>query len=283
MAIRMINSTLWERDWYLDLEGKYQLFVHYLRDHCDHAGVWQPAFKMFERVTGFKINSDDFLVAVNKEVVRILVLKNGKWWMTGFIEDQYRTKYLGGSNPHKGVINSLRFNEIPYNSYGYNLTLPNPSVTLPKGMATVKDKDKDRDSISCIKDRGVGEEKTEPIIYEPQYKTQYLRFKEAYPKNGSTIDPAVESWFYNREQEKSGDAEIAIEAAKDFSFYWRLKEPETFPNSSYIKQAINWLREKQYLILWKDKAKALSIEISNKPKQPPKKPVYHTSIEDLYK
>jgi len=131
--------TLWQRDWFLSLDGKYQLFVHYLRDHCDHAGVWQPAFKLFEKISGFRIDGNEFLTAVNSDSIRILVLENGKWWITGFIEDQYKTKDLTDTiNPHKGIINSLHFNKVPYKSYGYK-------ITLRKGFGRVKDQDQDQD------------------------------------------------------------------------------------------------------------------------------------------
>jgi hypothetical protein len=126
MAIRFANMTLWQRDWFLSLDGKYQLFVHYLRDHCDHAGVWQPAFRLYEKITGFRIDVEEFLRTVNAESARVCVLENGKWWLTGFIEDQYKTREISDKiNPHKGVINSIRFNNVPYESHGYTITLRN--------------------------------------------------------------------------------------------------------------------------------------------------------------
>lgn len=124
MSTRLSDSLLWQQDWFLSIDGKYQLFVLYLRDHCDHAGMWQPAFKMFEITSGFRINKDNFLKSVNSKKTRILVLENGKWWLTGFIEDQYKGKVLCHAiNPHKGVIRQLENNQVPYKSYGYKVTL----------------------------------------------------------------------------------------------------------------------------------------------------------------
>jgi hypothetical protein len=124
MATRLSNQNLWQQDWFLSIEGKYQLFVLYLRDHCDHAGIWQPAMKMFEMTTGFRIKTDDFLAAVNAEKVQILVLPNGRWWLTGFCEDQYKGRVLCYAiNPHKGAIRQLENNQVPYKSYGYEITL----------------------------------------------------------------------------------------------------------------------------------------------------------------
>lgn len=129
MPIRFSHSELWDRDWFLSLEGKFQLFVLYLRDHCNHAGIWQPSFKRFEQVSGFRIFSEEFLLAVNSGAERIRVLKNKKWWITGYIEDQYKGMVLKESNnAHRGVIASLRANEVDYLSIGYKLAPGDESV-----------------------------------------------------------------------------------------------------------------------------------------------------------
>jgi len=137
MATRLSNSSLWQQDWFLSIDGKYQLFVLYLRDHCDHAGIWQPSFKIFEITSGFRINKEDFLKSVNNEKTRILVLDNGKWWLTGFCEDQYKGRVLYNTvNPHKGAIRQLENNHVPYKSYGYEITLRKGSNTLRKGLGS---------------------------------------------------------------------------------------------------------------------------------------------------
>jgi hypothetical protein len=231
--------TIWQRDWFLNLDGKYQLFVHYLRDHCDHAGVWQPAFKLFEKITGFRIDQSEFLSTVNSESVRVHILENGKWWLTGFIEDQYRTTELNECiNPHKGVINSIDFNNIPYNSYGYKLT-------LRKGMEGVKDKDKNKDTNSeiCIN----SEEGMQGG------KQQYELFKAAYPPNGSILNPEVMNWFILRFDEKFDRFDHIISRAGQYATYWKELEPDIYPQCKHIKQAINWLRECFYETDWSAK------------------------------
>lgn len=145
MAIRLVNATIWQRDWFLNLDGKHQLFVHYLRDHCDHAGVWQPSFKLFEKISGMRIFKDEFLSNVNQDSIRVHILENGKWWLTGFIEDQYKTLSLNSFNSaHRGVISQLENNQVPYESYGYKVA---PSKPLASPFVGAKDKDKDKDNI----------------------------------------------------------------------------------------------------------------------------------------
>jgi hypothetical protein len=146
MAKRLSDSDMWNRDWFLNLKnGKYQLFCLYLRDHCDHAGVWNPAFKRFEQSTGFRINPNDYLSMINNDRIRVHVLENGKWWLTGFIEDQYKNGMVLNMNfnPMKGVFNSLRANKVPYESYGYKLRDSESSPTLSESSPRSKDQDQD--------------------------------------------------------------------------------------------------------------------------------------------
>jgi len=125
MPKRDSDPELWNRDWFMSLTGQQQLFVFYLHDHCDCAGIWQPAFKRFETVSGFRINQQDFIAAVNSDGhIRLVVLQSPTrgtlWWLTGFIEDQCRTRFINSvDNYHKGIIKQLENNQVPYKSYGY--------------------------------------------------------------------------------------------------------------------------------------------------------------------
>lgn len=207
MAIRLANMTLWQRDWFLGLEGRYQHFVSYLRDHCDCAGVWQPSFILFEKISGFRVKQEEFLSSVNKEQVRVLVLDNGRWWLTGFIEDQCKTLNLSDHiNPHKGVINSIRFNNIPYKSYGYTLT-------LQKGTGGVKDKDQDKDQSSCIStEEGMQGDKPTWRISLPVYTAEC---DAAY-----NMLIADDEWIAGRQRFHSS-LNIKMSLEKAWSDYWR--------------------------------------------------------------
>jgi hypothetical protein len=203
MAIRLVNATIWQRDWFLNLDGKHQLFVHYLRDHCDHAGVWQPSFKLFEKISGMRIFKDEFLSNVNQDSIRVHILENGKWWLTGFIEDQYKTLSLNSFNSaHRGVIFQLENNQVPYESYGYKVA---PSKPLASPYEGAKDKDKDKD-ISNIQKEGSGEKTNQP-------KMETIEF----PSNlkSSAFQDAWDKWIQCRVEQKKPLKPTAIKMQLD--------------------------------------------------------------------
>jgi len=228
--------TLWERDWFLSLEGKYQLFVHYLRDHCDHAGVWQPAFKLFERMSGFRVDSKEFLKTVNTDSTRVVVLENGRWWLTGFIEDQYKTKELKDTvNPHKGVINSIGFNQIPYKSHGY-------TITLSKGSGRVKDQEQDQEG----KEGSGGKGKFPEKVIRPAWMDNF----EVYRKLAMQAAGALlkdDNWMKDR-REFHPRLNIYATLKKAYKDYWGEKEGWQHMKDTHRKKkngeypAINWKR-----------------------------------------
>jgi hypothetical protein len=159
---RLSNPSLWDRDWFLDLEGRFQLFCLYIRDHCNCAGVWQPSFKRFEQATGFRINQSEYLAAANKdEKNRVIVLPSGKWWIVGFIEDQCNSGLTlsPSSNFHKGIINSLEANEVPYLSYGYKLRVSDPSRLVAKVLEKEEEKEEGSFNVLPLEEGMQGEKK----------------------------------------------------------------------------------------------------------------------------
>src|SRR5690606_28292904 len=80
----------------------------------------------------------------------------------------------------------------------------------------------------------------------------FAQFKKNYPDKGSAINPEDENFFINHETDVN--IELIMSRAIEYADYWMQKEPETYPNCKYMKQAINWLREKQYEINWLVKA-----------------------------
>lgn len=223
MPIRLSHSTIWDRDWFLSIEGKYQLFCLYLRDHCDHAGVWQPSFKRFEQTTGFRIDPKEYLSAVNTDNTRIAVLDNGKWWIVGFIEDQYKTNILNPvNNAIKGVINSLDFNSVPYLSSGYK-------VAPSRGLVGAKEKDKEKDNSSSLKEE-------ESIRRGIEYSESFIEFWKAYPRKESKAD-AWKAWSVHVAKNKIENATIisAIE--------WQRKSNQwTKDNGQFIPMPATWIR-----------------------------------------
>lgn len=131
MSKRYVDTELWREDWFLSLDGKEQLFWHYICSSCDHAGIWRVNTKLFELASGFRVDKDSFVSKVNSEKERVRVLDGARWVIVGFIRFQYQTGVLVTRNAaHRGAINSLRKNGVSLESMGYevgsNAPLPRP-------------------------------------------------------------------------------------------------------------------------------------------------------------
>lgn len=138
MAKRFTQTDIWDEDWYLDLPKEYKLFWFYLKDQCNHAGIWKPNIILFNAMIGCKINLNKALVFFNNGKERISVLNSGHW----FINDFFVFQYGGIFNPQNRVHKSI---ECIYNQEGVILT----SI---RGLKEVKDEDKVEDK-DRVKDK----------------------------------------------------------------------------------------------------------------------------------
>jgi len=158
MVKRFTDTELWEEDWFISLPQSLQFFWIYLKDNCDHAGIWKPNMAKFTKLYGYEINLKEALENINNGKDRITPLKNGRWFLTGFIPFQYGSVLNLNSRMHLSVYQLLELNEV-------NLGSIRPQITL---IQRVKDKDKDKDK-----------KEVEDV------ETDFGRFWKAYPKKKS--------------------------------------------------------------------------------------------------
>lgn len=92
MAKRFTDSTIWEDDWFYELTPEHKLFWFYLKDNCNHAGIWKPKRMAFKSVTDTDIDLNKVLESFNNGKKRIRVLENGYWLLEDFFYFQYVTK-----------------------------------------------------------------------------------------------------------------------------------------------------------------------------------------------
>jgi len=121
MSKRDTDTELWNEDWFLGLDDVEMLFWFYLKDRCDQAGFWRPNFKIFEATTGRRINQQKFITKINSDSQRVVILDNGKWFLTGYIKFQFNGILSQRNNFHKSVYNTFRKN-IPLENtttYGF--------------------------------------------------------------------------------------------------------------------------------------------------------------------
>lgn len=144
MPKRDHDTEIWSEDWFVNLSDSEMLFWFYIKDRCDHAGFWRPNFVIFEKITGRRINQQDFLNKMNSDKKRIEVLENGKWFITGYIAFQFCESLNINNKFHASVLNIFMKNINCENTsiYGFEVkqTSGRPLADLNKERITNNEK-----------------------------------------------------------------------------------------------------------------------------------------------
>lgn len=166
MAKRFGDTDIWKKQrWFRKLSPEYKLAFLYIKDQCNHAGIWNiECTDLVEDLGISEFNLADFVSTCNKEFdkntgktiikERLRVLDKGYIWVIGFIQFQYEGKE-GLVNPYAApvktallILNGLKL--LPEALAKSFITL---TEDLPEGYLTPKDKDKDKDK---YRKEGVG-------------------------------------------------------------------------------------------------------------------------------
>jgi len=147
MAKRFTDTDLWKEDWFIKLPVEYQYFFFYVKDSCDHAGIWKANKTYFELITRYDIDIEKAFEFYNKDKERFMKINGTRWLYKDFFVFQYGNKMNLNNRVH-GSIHSI------YVKLGVKLTsirgLLEHNLTSPMGLKD-KDKDKDKDNIYKIK------------------------------------------------------------------------------------------------------------------------------------
>jgi uncharacterized phage protein (TIGR02220 family) len=161
MAKRFTDSDKWKRPWFRSLKPRWKAFWEYVRDNCDHAGIWVVDFELAVYFVGEKLNPEEAAEIFAKQ---IHAFHGGtRWFILDFIEFQYGD-LRPNNNAHKSVLSSLHKNKLwtvylkhrgIQDAGGAGQGLGSPS---PGAQDKDQDKDKDQDLDQSLGDRGLGEE-----------------------------------------------------------------------------------------------------------------------------
>lgn len=158
MAKRFGDTDIWKRQrWFRKLSPDYKLSFMYIKDQCDHAGIWNiDCSDLIEDLGIDKFIIDKFISDCNTEYdkltgeksfkERVRILPKGYIWVIGFVQFQYKGK--GGLvNPYAApvttalqILNGLNLLDEALEKRIITLT-----EVLPEGYLTPKDKEKDKD------------------------------------------------------------------------------------------------------------------------------------------
>lgn len=110
MAKRLIDTGIWQKEWFGELSLKSKVLVFYILGNCDCAGVFEANYRNLKFYIGETITEKDIL-----SIKQIAKLPNGKFYLADFIQFQYGVE-IRELNPkfsvHKGVIKILEKNGI---------------------------------------------------------------------------------------------------------------------------------------------------------------------------
>lgn len=229
---RYTDTDKWEEDWYCDLGGEYQKLWDYICDKSDNAGIWKPNKTGFEMKTKFKVNLDSFRQKVNGDKERILLLDNGRWFLSGFIKYQWFNKKNGfslnlGNNLHKSIYNILVSNAVPLEKIrGLTRVL---EASRERGNTIVKEVYNNTLLIDSM------ETPARPL---PDPSTQKVDLPPPRPPHAPNLKHVIEFFW---QQGKVGDAGEK-EASNFFNHYealgWRVG---ITPISSWRSMASKWI------------------------------------------
>jgi hypothetical protein len=104
MAKRFTDTDLWKKQrWFKQLSPEYKLAFIYIKDQCNHAGIWKV--DCFELMEDTGLNEFDLSVFISKINIefdkisgqkvfkeRIFLVNSHTLWLTGFIQYQYEGK-----------------------------------------------------------------------------------------------------------------------------------------------------------------------------------------------
>jgi hypothetical protein len=142
MAKRFTSTDIWQEDWFLELSKEYMLAWFYIKDNCNHAGIWRPNKRQLEFITNSKIDLNEFLSLLNSEKERVVVLEDGKWYLADFISFQYGNILNENNRVHASIVKELIASKIDTCNFEVKERSIRPQDNPNQG---VKDKEKDKD------------------------------------------------------------------------------------------------------------------------------------------
>lgn len=238
MPKRFTDTEIWKNQrWFRKLSPINKLIFFYIKDQCNHAGIWKIDCSDLVDDLGLEIFSlDDFINEMNSDFdkingkktykERVKIIKNNNLWITGFIQFQYESKekIVSESSCVRTALLILKGLEIYEDSIskGY-ITLKQNNITLIKGLETDKDKDIDNISFNTltinknsneIKDSNNWEREK---IYFKNEEVYFSKICSEYKFTKNQILTFADEFL--KERELSGDLKDLKELKSHFLFW----------------------------------------------------------------
>lgn len=132
MAKRFTDTTIWFDKWFMSLTPHEKLLWFFLKDWCDHGGIWDENWSLAAMFVG--VRWEELPEAFKTKMIKV---KEDKWFLKKFIDIQY-PNLNPANNAHKSAITILE----KYDLYSPDLGVRNPSFreseTLVEGLRDPK-------------------------------------------------------------------------------------------------------------------------------------------------
>ena len=136
MSKRFTDTELWSEDWFIDIPKDYKLFWMYLKDQCDHCGIWRCNIKKFNRLNECNVSLDTAIEFFNQDEPRIFAIDDSKWLLVGFVPFQYGKVLNKGNRVHLSIVEK-------YNSLNINIEQIRGQIEVKERSVRPKEEDKE--------------------------------------------------------------------------------------------------------------------------------------------
>ena len=144
MAKRFCDSELWQKEWFQNLSLINKVFLKYIFENCDCAGVWNINYRLASFIIGAPVTEKN-LNEINAANNLFEKFDDDKIFIIDFIKFQYGN-LSENCKPHKSIIEKLKkYGLYERVSKGY----PKGMDTLPNTLEekdTYKEKEKEQDT-----------------------------------------------------------------------------------------------------------------------------------------
>lgn len=131
MPKRFTATEIWEEDWFLDLPKDYKLFWFFIKDKCDHAGMFKVNVKVFNAIHEAQVDSEIAFELFNKGKKRLRKINGSVWLIEDFFQFQYGHSMNLNNRVHQSVEERYKKFEVKLGSI--------------RGLNEVKDRVKNKD------------------------------------------------------------------------------------------------------------------------------------------
>ena len=146
MPRRLIDTEVFNKKFMREIPVEYIAFWIYLFCRCDHAGIWEKDFKLASLMLNKKIDESKAFEYFNRNKIRVIDI-NGrdKWFIPGYIEEQYKKGLKPGNNAHDSCISILNKYNLIDSEYRISKDILAPNEPLIRPWPGDKEKEEEKE------------------------------------------------------------------------------------------------------------------------------------------